>query len=105
MSMALPEMSDEQRAAALAKAAQARRERAEMKELLKTGSLTLGEVFERAETDDIVAGTKVGALLVSLPGMGKVKAKRLMEDLGIADNRRIRGLGSKQKLALLELFG
>lgn len=103
--MALPEMSDEQRAAALAKAAQARRERAEMKELLKTGSLTLGEVFERAETDDIVAGTKVGALLVSLPGMGKVKAKRLMEDLGIADNRRIRGLGSKQKLALLELFG
>lgn len=100
--MALPEMTEEQRTAALEKAAEARRTRAEIKELLSTGSLTLTEVFERAETDDIVAGTKVAAILVSLPGMGKVKTIRLMEELGIPDNRRIRGLGSRQKEALLE---
>ncbi|MBT8197819.1 MAG: integration host factor, partial [Acidimicrobiia bacterium] len=82
----------------------ARRQRAEMKELLSTGSLTFAEVLERAETDEIVAGTKITAVLVSLPGMGKVKTKRLMEEHGIADNRRIRGLGDRQRRVLLDLF-
>jgi len=97
-----PPISDEQRRAALAKAAEARRVRAEIKELLKTGSLTLREVLDRAESDDIVAGTKVGSLVVSLPGLGKVKGKRLLEDLGIAPERRLRGLGPKQVEALLD---
>ena len=99
--MALPEQTEEQRAAVLAKAAEARRERAEVKELLKTGSLTLAEVLERADSDDIIAGMKVAAVLKSLPGLGKVKANRLMEDLGIADNRRLRGLGARQREELL----
>ena len=98
------DMSEDQRNAALAKAAQARRERAEMKELLRTGSLTLGEVFERAETDDVVAGTKVSSILVAMPRMGKVKTKRLMEEYGIAENRKVRGLGSRQRRLLLERF-
>lgn len=99
-----PKLTDEQRRAALAKAAEARRVRAEIKELLKTGSLTLPEVFERAETDDIVAGTKISAILVSMPGLGKIKAKRLMEELEISESRRIRGLGSRQRQALLDHF-
>jgi hypothetical protein len=96
-----PKLTDEQRRAALAKAAAARRARAEIKELLRTGSLDLAEVLERAETDDIVAGIKVNSLLTALPGMGKIKTKRLMEEHGIAENRRIRGLGSRQRAALL----
>ncbi|MEA2023013.1 MAG: integration host factor, actinobacterial type [Actinomycetota bacterium] len=100
----LPPMSEEQRARALEKAGAARRKRAEIKVLLKTGSLTLGEVFEQAETDDIVAGTKVYPLLASMPRMGKIKAKRLMEDVGIAENRKIRGLGSRQREDLLKSF-
>ena len=100
----LPPMSDDQRADALAKAAAARRQRAEIKALLKTGSLTLDEVLERAETDDIVAGTKVYPLLASMPRMGKIKAKRLMEELGIAENRKIRGLGRRQREDLLAAF-
>ncbi|MBT8213873.1 MAG: integration host factor [Acidimicrobiia bacterium] len=99
-----PKLTPEQRQAALAKAGEARRQRAEMKELLSTGSLTFAEVLERAETDEIVAGTKITAVLVSLPGMGKVKTKRLMEEHGIADNRRIRGLGDRQRRVLLDLF-
>lgn len=102
--MAPPKLTDEQRKAALAKAAEARRVRAEMKELLRTGSLTLSEVFERAEDDNIVANTKIFAVLISLPGFGKIKAKRLMEDLGIAENRRVRGLGDRQRAKLLEIF-
>ncbi|MDH4118632.1 MAG: integration host factor [Acidimicrobiia bacterium] len=99
-----PRLSDEQRERALARAAEARRSRAEVKELLKTGSLTFAELLERAELDDLIGGLKVESVLASMPGNGKVKAKRMMEALGIADNRRIRGLGGKQRAALLEAF-
>ncbi len=99
-----PKLTDEQRRAALVKAAAARRTRAEIKELLRTGSLSLAEVLDRAETDDVVAGIKVSSLLVAVPGMGKIKAKRLMEEHGIAENRRIRGLGSRQRSTLLSHF-
>jgi hypothetical protein len=100
----LPEMTEEQRSAALARAREARRTRAEIKQLLKSGSLTIADVFDRAEEDDLVAGTKVQAIVVSMPHMGKVSTKRLLEDIGIADNRTIRGLGSNQRRALLEHF-
>ncbi len=100
--MGVPESSPEQRAAALAKAAAARRLRAELKELLKTGSLTLPRLFERADEDELVAGMKVYSLVASLPGVGKVKAGRIMAEIGIADNRRIRGLNDRQRQALLD---
>ena len=48
---------------------------------------------------------RVAAVLESLPGTGKVKAKRIMEQHGIAINRRLRGLGTRQREVLLELFG
>ncbi len=99
-----PQLTDEQRRAALAKAAEARRVRAEVKELLKTGSLRLSDLVEQAETDNILAGLKVERVIASMPGTGKIKAKRMMESLGIADNRRLRGLGAKQKEALLAEF-
>ena len=72
--------------------------------MLKTGSLSLPELFERAEEDDLIAGIKVGAVVVSMPHMGKVKAMRLLEDLGIDDGKRLRSLGSRQKEALLASF-
>ncbi len=102
--MPLPELSEEQRRAALAKAAEARRVRAELKALLKMGSVTFAELLERAETDRIVAGMKVGSVLSAMPSTGKVKAMRIMEAHAIADNRRLRGLGDRQRAALLELF-
>lgn len=102
--MALPEMTDDQRAAALARAGEARRLRAEMKQLLKTGSLSFSDVLDRADDDDLIAGTKIKAVIVSMPHMGKVSTNRLMEEIGISENRTIRGLGSNQRKALLEHF-
>ena len=99
-----PQLTDEQRMKALEKAAEARRVRAEAKELLKTGSMTLSELFENAETEELLEGLKVESLIAAMPGTGKIKAKRLMQSIGIADNRRIRGLGTKQKEALLAEF-
>jgi hypothetical protein len=100
-----PALSDEQRQAALAKAAEARRARAELKERLKMGSITLAELLEQVDADDMVAGIKVLAVLESLPGVGKVTARRTMDEVGIADTRRLRGLGAKQREALLAAFG
>ena len=100
--MSVPQSSPAQRQAALEKAAAARRLRAELKELLKTGSLTLPKLFERADEDELIAGMKVYSLVASLPGVGKVKTGRIMKEIGIADNRRIRGLNERQRDALLE---
>lgn len=99
-----PVLTDAQRKAALEKAAEARRVRADLKDRLKMGSVTLAEVLEQAAGDEIVGKTKVLAVLESLPGVGKVKARRLMEEIGIAESRRLRGLGDQQRAALLDYF-
>jgi hypothetical protein len=100
----LPTLSPEQRAAALEKAAEIRRARAELKEQLKSGKTTLTVVLDRAETDDVVGKLRVSALLQSMPGIGKVKATQIMERLKIAETRRLRGLGDQQRKALLAEF-
>src|SRR5881394_3473329 len=99
-----PSLSPEQRQAALDKAAAARRQRAELKEKLKMGSVTLKELLDQAGRDDVVGKMKVSAVLESLPGLGKVKARRLMDEIGISETRRIRGLGAQQREALLKEF-
>jgi len=103
--MALPKLTDEQRKAALAKAAEARKARATMKENLKRGKITLKEVLDKAGSDEIVGKTKVSALLEAMPKVGKVKAREIMEELEIAQTRRLRGLGDRQRRALLDRFG
>jgi len=100
--MPLPVLTDEQRKQALEKAAEARRKRAELKGQLKSGKLTLGDVLSRL--DDTVGKMKVSTVLESLPGVGKVRARKIMEKLDISASRRIRGLGAKQRDALLGEF-
>ncbi len=99
-----PELSPEQRQAALDKAAAARRQRAELKEKLKMGSLTLKELFDQSARDEVVGKMKVLSVLESLPGVGKVRARRIMEEVEISEARRVRGLGDNQRNALLKLF-
>ena len=102
--MALPELTEEQRAAALEKAAAARRARAELKERLKRGGTSLSEVLEQADSDEVLGKMKVSALLEAMPGVGKVRAAQIMERLEIAPSRRLRGLGDRQRKALLADF-
>ena len=69
------------------------------------GSVTLADVLKGADSDDVIGKLKVLSLLESLPGVGKVKARRLMEEIGISESRRVRGLGPQQRQALLEQLG
>ena len=97
-----PQLTPDQRQAALQKAAAARRLRAELKEKLKMGSTSLKELFDLADKDEIVGKMKVLAVLESLPGLGKVKARRTLEECEISETRRIQGLGVNQRSKLLE---
>ena len=103
--MALPPLTPEQRAAALVKAAEARKERAIVKNRLKNRLASLQEVLKEGQTNDVVGKMKVSALLESMPKVGKVRAREIMERIGIAETRRVRGLGTNQVAALEREFG
>ncbi len=102
--MALPELTPEQRAQALEKAAEARRKRAAVKNRLKNSQGSLRDVIDSARDDETIGKMKVSALLESMPGVGKVRAQQIMDEVGIAATRRVRGLGNHQVAALLERF-
>ena len=97
-----PSLSPEQRQAALEKAGAARRLRAELKEKLKMGTLSLRELIDQGNRDEIVGKMKVLSVIEALPGVGKVKARRLMEEIGISETRRLQGLGDNQRKKLFE---
>ena len=103
--MALPPLTPEQRQAALDKAAASRRERAEVKNRLKNSGASIMDVVHEGRDNDVIGKMRVVELLQSVPGLGKVRARQVMERLGIAESRRVRGLGIKQVAALQREFG
>jgi hypothetical protein len=103
--LALPSLTPEERAAALEKAAAARRTRAELREQLKQSRVSLAEVFAAGERDEAIGKMRVSAVLESMPGVGKIRAQRIMDRLSISMSRRVRGLGAHQRSALQREFG
>ena len=91
-----PILTAEERTAALLKAAQSRKRRAEVKAKVKTGEFSIDAVLEIADNEDAIAKMRVRELLEALTGVGKVRASSLMERLNISPTRRIAGLGRHQ---------
>ena len=87
------------------RAEEARQVRAEVKELLRTGSLTVPGLLERADSDETLARMKVRAMLESLPTLDKAAAHRAMREIGIDESRRLSGLGPRQRSTLINRFG
>jgi len=100
--MALRPLTDEERARARKKATAARTARAEIKKGLRDGSITVAQVLRRGEEDEAVSRLKVTELLEATPGIGKVRSAAIMEQIGIAPTRRVRGLGQHQRKALVD---
>jgi hypothetical protein len=98
--MALPTLTPEQRADALAKAQAARKKRSELLASVKAGKTSIAQVL--AKTDDITKKTKVAQVIKAMPGYGPAKAAAVMEEAGIDDNRRVGGLGDQQRKKLLD---
>lgn len=91
-----PALTAEERSAALAKASQSRKRRAEVKAMIKRKELSIDMVLEIAGNEDAIARMRVRELLEALSGIGKVRAGTLMERLNISPTRRIAGLGRHQ---------
>lgn len=102
--MPIPPLSEEQLQAARAAAAGARRERAAVKEKVRTGELTVGDVLDLAAENDTIAHIRVVDLLKSVPRVGPKRAEVLMARFDIASARRLRGLGRHQIAALKKEF-
>jgi len=102
--VALPRLTPEQRQANLDKAAASRKERAEVKNRLKHSGASIVEVIEQGQTNEVIGKMRVVDLLQAMPGLGKVRARQLMERIGISESRRVRGLGANQVAALRTQF-
>jgi len=100
-SMQPPKVSSEERRAALHKALEMRRLRAEFKRRLKEGKVAAEEVLG-GTPDDVIGRMRVSAFLESLPGVGRVRSRRIMKRIGISSSRRVQGLGERQRRLILE---
>lgn len=101
--MARPQLTPEEKRRGLAKAQEMRRRRAELRQELKRGTLTLAELLAR-DDDEAVQKMRVSYLLQSLPHVGKATTDKVMQDIGIPENRRVQGLGTRQRMELLQRF-
>ena len=99
-----PQLTPEERARALAQAKAARQRRAAIKSQVKDGSLSIHQVIELAQTDEVIAKMRVLELVESMSGVGKIRGKALLERLEISLTRRIQGLGKHQMNDLISQF-
>ena len=66
---------------------------------IKAGKVSVAEVLDME--GDVARRMKVKDLICSVPGYGEAKAAKLMDRIGIAESRRVQGLGIRQREALL----
>lgn len=99
-----PEMSDQDRRKALDLSKQSRQLRAKYKSLINSGEVSFIDFLAIADSNPILERMRVSELLESVPGYGKIRVETLMRKLSISPTRRIKGLGKKQRFALLEHF-
>ena len=102
--MAIPKLSEKELQAARQAATEARRTRAQFKERVREGSLTISQALDQASKDDVLAHIKVIDLLKTQRRIGQIRAEEIMAKLSIAPTRRLRGLGKHQIDGLIEEF-
>lgn len=99
-----PILTPEERSAALTKASNARKRRAEVKMSIKSGALDIAAVYELSKSDVAISKMRVAEMLESITGVGKIRALAIMQRLNISPTRRLKGLGSHQLTNLLAEF-
>jgi len=98
--VSLPKLTPQERRQALEKAQRLRKERAEIRRQLKAGEITLSSLLAQ-EPDEITGRMRVDHILQSLPSVGKKIASKIMEEIGIADSKRLGGLSPRQQMELM----
>ena len=93
------------RVSALARALNLRTEMSRVLEEISDGSLSLFEVFAKSINDEATGRLYVVKALESIPVVGKVKARRVMTELGITQKRRVDSLSTQERDALIKVLG
>lgn len=101
--MALPQMTEEERNAALEKAIQVRQARSAVKNKLATGELSLADILAK-RLEHVEGGIRIGQLLTKIPGIGTSRKEKILADLKIPQERRLSGLGKVQVERLLAWY-
>lgn len=97
-----PNLTTQERRDALKAAVAARRSRAAFKEEIKVGKKSWKDAF--SAQDESIKKMRVRELIESLPGVGEVRARNILEKAGISPTRRVGGVGRSQYEKLLELM-
>ena len=103
----VPELNDAQRTEALEKARASRVERKQAKADLSAGRRSFEEMLlaGAVDKDPVLKGMRVVELLKAVPGVGQARAAVIMEAVGVAPNRRLAGVGSRQITQLTQQVG
>lgn len=96
--MSFPHISKEKRDKGLKKARQYKIQRAQIKKSIKKGTAEFNTFFKSGNSySDVIANMKLIDMIKSLPGIGDIKAKKIMKSLNISWRKTIKGLSRKQE--------
>jgi hypothetical protein len=98
-----PALTDEQRRDAYDRSLALRRARAEVKDGLAQSDVP-AEFLAWVWDKEPVQGMQVVDLLTAMRGTGPLKAARLLSAAKIKPNRKVRGVGPRQRDALFEML-
>lgn len=101
----IPNLTTEQRRANLEKAKAARSKRAAVLKKVTNGTYSVEDVLNMALEDKAISRMRAFTLIKAVPGYGFSKTQQLLKKLHIAESRRLGGLGSNQRAALVETLG
>ena len=101
--LAPPGRSYEQKISALELANETRSYRAALKRRLKSGRVSVGTVL--LGMDPRLGTMKVQALLMAVPKIGPVKARKILKLAGVSASRTVGGLSRDQRGELLRVLG
>lgn len=97
-----PTRSASQRQSALERANEIRVKRAALKRDLKSGERMLADVLARPT--EWVLTAKVHDLLVCVPGIGAVKAAKMLQQCRVSGSKTVGGLSDRQRSELVALL-
>ena len=78
-----------------------REQRDGLKAGIGSGEMLLGEILKRKDAEEGIADIKLLSLMDCIPGLGKVRGRRLLGDLGWTETVKLGELSGEQQEELL----
>lgn len=89
---------------AFERAAEARAAIAAIIDAVRSGEIDLPQAWERADADGLTGRCFAVKVLEAVPGIGKVRARRTMEDIGIDEGIWLADVAPEARVAIAAAF-